>query len=123
MRRAIFQAIDPWDYIDSYWAGQGYASVGIPVKSPDWLLDRTEMRPQNFADPSEARRLLVSSGLSLPVDIELTVRTERFGSAYLELAERVAGDLRAVGFNPAIRRLSPARFGEVVGIGGGPVTQ
>ena len=114
VRRAIFNAIDPWDYIDNYWAGQGYASVGIPVKSPDWLLDRTEIRPQIFADPSEARRLLAASGLSSPVDIELTVRTEKFESAYLELAERVAGDLRVVGFNPTIRRLNPARFGEVV---------
>ena len=114
VRRAIFKAIYPWDYIDNYWAGQGYASVGIPVESPDWLLERTEIRPQNFADPSEARRLLESSGLSLPMDIELTVRTERFESAYLELAKRVAGDLRAVGFNPTIRPLSPVRFGEVV---------
>ena len=114
VRRAIFKAIDPWDYIDNYWAGQGYASVGIPVESPDWLLDRTEIRPQNFADPAEARRLLASSGLSLPVDIELAVRTERFENAYLELAERVAGDLQVVGFNPTIRRLNPARYGEVV---------
>ena len=114
VRRAIFKAIDPWDYIDSYWAGQGYVSVGIPVESPDWLLDRSEIRPQNFADPSEARRLLAASELSWPVDIEITVRTERFESGYLELAERLAGDLQAVGFNPSIRRLNPARFGEVV---------
>ena len=114
VRRAIFRAIDPWDYIDSYWAGQGYVSVGIPVESPDWLLDRTEIRPQNFADPSEARRLLAASGLPGPVDIELKVRTERFESGYLELAERLAGDLQAVGFNPTIRRLNPDRFGEVV---------
>ena len=114
VRRAIFKAIDPWDYIDNYWAGQGYVSVGIPVESADWLLDRMEIRTQNFADPSEARTLLAASGLPLPVDIELAVRTERFESAYLELAERVAGDLRVVGFNPTIRRLNPARFGEVV---------
>ena len=114
VRRAVFKAIDPWDYIDNYWAGQGYVSVGIPVGSPDWLLGRTEIRPQHFADSSEARRLLAALGLSRPVDIELTVRTERFEGAYLELAEQLAGDLRAVGFNPTIRRLSPARFGEVV---------
>ena len=114
VRRAIFKAIYPWDYIDSYWAGQGYVSVGIPVESADWLLDRTEIRPQNFADPSEARMLLAASGLSLPVDIELAVRTERFEGAYLDLAERIAGDLRTVGFNPTIRRLNPVRFGEVV---------
>ena len=114
VRRAIFKAIDPWDYLGSYWAGQGYVSVGIPVESADWLLDRTEIRPQNFADPSEARRLLAASGLSLPVDIELAVRTERFGIAYLELAGRVAADLELVGFKPTIRLLNPARFGEVV---------
>ena len=114
VRRAIFKAIDPWDYVDNYWAGQGYVSVGIPVESADWLLDRGEIRPQYFADPSEARMLLAASGLSLPVDIELAVRTDRFESAYLDLAERVAADLRTVGFNPTIRRLNPARFGEVV---------
>ena len=114
VRRAIFKAIDPWDYVDNYWAGQGYVSVGIPVESADWLLDRAEIRPTNFADPSEARSLLAASGLSLPVDLELAVRTERFGNAYLELAERVAADLELVGFNPTIRLLSPARFGEVL---------
>ena len=114
VRRAIFKAIDPWDYVDNYWSGQGYVSVGIPVESADWLLDRTEIRPQNFADPSEARRLLTASELSLPVDIELAARTERFDSVYLDLAERLAEDLQAVGFNPTIRRLDPVRFGEVV---------
>ncbi|PKB80657.1 MAG: hypothetical protein BZY88_08410 [SAR202 cluster bacterium Io17-Chloro-G9] len=114
VRRAIFKAIDPWDYVDNYWSGQGYVSVGIPVESADWLLGRSEIRPQNFADPSEARRFLTASGLSLPVDIELAVRTERFEGAYLNLAGRLAEDLQAVGFNPTIRGLNPARFGEVV---------
>jgi peptide/nickel transport system substrate-binding protein len=114
VRRAIFKAIDPWEYIDTIWGGQGYASVGIPVQDPDWLLGRAEIRREHFADPSEARKLLAAWGGPQPVDIELTVRTEKFGEIYLDLEERLAGDLRAVGFNPRVRRLNPVQFGESV---------
>ena len=114
VRQAIFKALDPWDYTDTIFAGQGYASVGIPVQSPDWLLDRNDIRREYFADPTSARKLVAAWGNRQPVDIELTVRTEKFGEVYLELEKRVASDLIAVGFNPKIRRLDPARFQEAV---------
>ena len=114
VRQAIFKAMDPWDYTDTIFAGQGYASVGIPVQSPDWLLDRDDIRREYFADPASARKLVAAWGKRQPVDIELTVRTERFGEVDLELEKRVASDLIAVGFNPKIRRLDPARFQEAV---------
>ena len=114
VRRAILRAIDPWDYVDTLWSGQGFVSLGIPVQDPDWMLDRDEMRSHHFADPGTARDMLADTGVSVPEDIELTVRTEGFGQVYLDLEQRVANDLRQVGFNPIIRRLNPTQFSELV---------
>jgi peptide/nickel transport system substrate-binding protein len=114
VRRAILNSIDPWNYVDTLWSAQGFVSLGIPVQGPDWLLGRDEMRTQHFADPGAARELLAASGMPGPVDIELTVRTEEDSGIYLALAERIAGDLRQVGFNPRIRRLNPLQFSEAV---------
>ena len=114
VRRAILRSIDPWDYVDTLWSGQGFVSLGIPVEGPDWILDRDEMRSQHFADPGVARDMLSGAGSSVSRDIELTVRTEGFGQVYLDLERRVADDLREVGFNPVIRRLNPDQFSESV---------
>ena len=114
VRRAVLNSIDPWDYVDTLWSAQGFVSLGIPVQGPDWLLDRAEMRTQHFADPGAARELLAASGVPGTVNIELTVRTEEQGGIYLDLAERIADDLRQVGFNPTIRRLNPLQFSETV---------
>jgi len=114
VRHAVFRAVDPWDYVDTLWSGQGFVSLGIPVQSPQWLLDRAEMRNDYFGDPGAARATLAAAGRSAPVDVELTVQTQGSRDIYLELEQRVAGDLRAVGFNPKIRRLNPAQFSETV---------
>ena len=114
VRQAILRSVDPWDYVDTLWSGQGFVSLGIPVQDPDWLLGRAEMRTQYFADPGAARELLAASGVPGPVDIELTVQTEEFGEVYRDLAERIAGDLRQVGFKPTIRRLNPVQYSETV---------
>ena len=114
VRRAVLNSIDPWDYVDTLWSAQGFVSLGIPVQGSDWLLDRAEMRTLHFADPGAARELLAASGVPGTVDIELTVRTEEQGGIYLDLAERIADDLRQVGFNPRIRRLNPLQFSETV---------
>ncbi|MDE0822936.1 MAG: ABC transporter substrate-binding protein [Dehalococcoidia bacterium] len=114
VRQAIFQAIDPWDYLDTVWSGQGFASVGIPVQESDWLLERQEMRQNFFADPGKARQLLIDSGQKLPVDLEVTVRIERTGGENLVLEERLMADLTAVGFNPEIRRMNPVQFNDLV---------
>jgi ABC-type oligopeptide transport system substrate-binding subunit len=78
------------------------------VLQPDWLLSREELRGRYFADPSRSRSLLAGSGFQLPLDLELAVGD--FGPAYLASAERLAGDLRAVGLNTTIRRMTPAQF-------------
>lgn len=114
VRQAVFQAIDPWDYLDTVWSGQGFASVGIPVRESGWLLDRADMRQNYFADPGKARQLLVNSGQTLPIDIEVTVRAERTGGENLALEERLMADLAAVGFNPELRRMNPVQFNDLV---------
>ena len=114
VRQAIFQAIDPWDYLDTVWSGQGFASVGIPVRESGWLLDRPEMRQNYFADPGKARQLLLDSGQRLPLDLEVTVRIERTGGENLALEERLIADLTAVGFNPELRRMNPVQFDDLV---------
>ena len=114
VRQAVFQAIDPWDYLDTVWSGQGFASVGIPVRESGWQLDRLEMRQNYFADPGKARQLLLDSGQRLPLDLEVTVRIERTGGENLALEERLIADLTAVGFNPELRRMNPVQFDDLV---------
>jgi ABC-type transport system substrate-binding protein len=108
VRRAVLQAIDPWEYIDRIWAGQGLAGVGIPVPDPAWLLSPPEMRGSYLASPDGARELLLSTGRELPIDIELAVA--EFDGIYLELGRQVAKDLRAVGFNPTVRAWNPSHY-------------
>ncbi len=114
VRQAVFQAIDPWDYLDTVWASEGFASVGIPVRETDWLLDRSEMRQNFFADPGKARELLLRAGQTLPVALEVTVRTERTGGENLALEEKLIADLTAVGFKPELRRMNPVQFDDLV---------
>ena len=112
VRRAIWRAIDPWNYVDTVWSGQGFVSLGIPVRSPTSLLSREEMRGLYFADPGMARDALAEVAGNL--DIEISVRTESFGDVYVGLEQRLTDDLKQVGFNPTIRRLDPAQFSDVV---------
>jgi peptide/nickel transport system substrate-binding protein len=108
VRQAIFKAIDPWDYLDTFWNGEGQVGVGLPVLQPDWLLSRAELRGAYFADRSQARKLLAGTGHQLPLDLEMAVGD--FGPNYLAAADRLAGDLQAVGLNLTIRRMTPAQF-------------
>jgi len=47
-----------------------------------------------------------------PVNIQLTVGD--FGDLYRDLGQRMAGELRAVGFNPTIRQLNPEQYAQKV---------
>ncbi|MCS5665772.1 MAG: ABC transporter substrate-binding protein [Dehalococcoidia bacterium] len=114
VRQAVFQAIDPWDYLDTVWSGQGFSSVGIPVREADWLLERSEMRQNFFADPGKARQLLIDSGQRLPVKLEVAVRIERTGDENVALEERLLTDLTSVGFKPELRRMNPVQFDDLV---------
>ena len=114
VRQAVFRAIDPWDYLDTVWEGQGFASLGVPVQRPDWLLERVELRQNYFADPGRARLLLAGSGVTLPIDLEVTVSTVPTGQMDPNLGDKLLEDLEAVGFNPTIRPMNLQQFDQLV---------
>ena len=107
IRRALFQALDPWDYVASLWAGNGAVTVGIPTTQADWLLGRREMREAYFADPAAARQALASQG---PGGMEFDLLVGDWGDLYREQGRRLESDLRAAGFNPQVQFLTPPQY-------------
>ena len=112
VRRALLKALDPWDYVDSTWAGQGFVSLGLPVGAADWLLSREEMRGNYFADRASARQTLLD--LSLPSPPQFDLFAADFGDLHRALAERITQDLEAAGFDPRLTFLNPAQYAEMV---------
>ena len=112
VRRAVLRALDPWDYVRSIWAGQGFVSLGIPVQTPDWLLARDEMRGAYFADPADATDILKGSGLTAPIQFEFTVAD--FGDTHLQQGRRIEENLRSVGFDPIMNRVTPPQYNDRV---------
>ena len=112
IRQAIFQAIDPWEYVHSLWEGHGAVGAGVPVPNPDWLLSRDTMRDNYFASPTEARELLAGSGVDLPLGVEIAVADS--GQALRSLGQGIAEDLRAVGFDPKLRAIHPAHYNQLM---------
>ena len=112
VRQAVLKAIDPWEYVDVIWEDQGDSGLGLPVQDNGWYLRDQDLRGDYFANPSEARKLLSSTGALLPMEVELAVAD--FGSIYQQLALRVADDLRDVGFEPIIRPLNPSHYMEIL---------
>lgn len=112
VRRAVFKAVDPWEYVDINWSGQGNVGLGMPLSGPDWQLSRTEMHADYLASPSEARDILTGSGIYFPLNLEVAVAD--LGPDYRLLGEQVAQDLRAVGFEPTVQLVNPASLKELL---------
>ena len=112
IRRAIFQAIDPWEYVHSLGEGHGVVGAGVPVPSPDWLLPRDTIRDNYFASPTDARELLAGAGVNLPLRIDIAVADS--SQAHLALGKGIAEDLRAVGFAPNLRAIHPAHYNRLL---------
>ena len=112
LRRAVFKAVDPWEYVDLTWDGQGGVGVGIPLPAPDWHLSRTEIHADYLASPSESRDILAANAIYNP--LPLAVAVADLGPHYRALAEDVAADLRAVGFAPTLLLVSPAAMPELL---------
>ncbi len=112
IRKAVLKSLDPWLYLDTIWAGQGFVSLGMPVQSPGWLLTRDEMREAYFADPAGAGEIL--AGLDVPGTIEFDLTVADFGDLYLEQGRRLEDDLRSVGFAPMLRVLNPTQYADRV---------
>ncbi len=112
VRKAVLKAVNPWKYVDEIWNGQGIVTLGVPVIESDWLLDQEEMRECCFANPSGAEALLTSLGVSLPVRFDLTVAD--FGAIYLQQADRLEQDLKAVGLEPSTQVVNAVAFRQKV---------
>jgi len=115
VRKAVFLALDPWTAIDNVWQGQGFVSLGAPVARADWLLSREELEPY-FNQPSKAQQLVRQVSGGQPIAFTLTVGN--FGELYVQYAQNLANQLRAVGFDPKIKVVDLADFQERVWFGG-----
>ena len=108
VRKAVLKALDPWNYVDDIWKGQGTVTLGVPVVESDWLLDQDEMRACCFADPSGAASLLDSLDVSRPIQFNLTVAD--FAGVFPQQAERLERDLKGVGLEPSVELVDPEEF-------------
>lgn len=114
VRQAVFRALDPWDYLDTVWGGLGMVGVGVPPPQAQWRPERDELRRRYFADPAAARALLQGAGVTLPLDLQVSTPASADGTPRPELERRLLDDLSSVGFNPTLRRLTPAQFQALV---------
>ena len=112
IRRAIFQAIDPWEYVHSLWPGHRTVGAGGPAPGPDWRPPPGTISPDDFPRPSEARELLAATGVDLPLSIEIAVVDS--SQTYLDLGKGIAEDLRAVGFDPNLRAINPTHYNQLL---------
>lgn len=115
VRRAAMLATRPWDAIADIWEGTARLAQGMPLARADWRLSDDEMRGY-FGNPSRATRLLVDAGAALPLEVVISVGD--FDAPYLRHAERIADEMRAVGFAPELDVVNRRRFGEEVWFGG-----
>lgn len=115
VRQAAMLATRPWDAIADIWQGAARLAQGMPLARADWRLPDDEMRGY-FGDPARATRLLADAGAALPLDVVISVGD--FDAPYLRHAERIADEMRAVGFAPQLDVVNRRRFGEEVWFGG-----
>ena len=115
VRRAVFQAMDPWQAIEDIWLGSAYVSLGFPLAEAGWMLPETQLM-EFFGRPEVARRLLRDAGVTLPVPV--SIRTGDFDETHLAHARRIADEMEAVGFEPTLDVVNRRVFGEEVWLGG-----
>ena len=115
VRRAALLATDPWSAIDDIWLGSAFVSLGLVPVDAGWLLSRGEMQ-EFFGRSTAARDLLEEAGVELPLPVR--IRVGEFGQAFVSHAERIAEEMRAVGFAPELELVNRRRFGEEVWLGG-----
>lgn len=112
IRQAIFRAVDPWEYVDRDWGGQGGVGMGMPVYSPEWQLDQTEMLASYLGSHSVARDILKENEIIYPPTLEIAVAD--LGPDYREVGRQIATDLEAVGFEANMTAMDPAALQETM---------
>ena len=115
VRRAVFQAMDPWEAIESIWRGYAYVSLGFPPVENSWLLEDKELKGF-FGRPALARELLEEAAGDVPVRVSIKVGD--FGEMHLAHARLIAQEMKAIGFEPTLEVVNQRVFGEEVWLGG-----
>ena len=108
VRRAIFRAVDPWEYVDVGWAGQGGVGLGMPLPESYWQLERGEMLANYLGSHSGARDILADNEIFYPPALEITVAN--LGPDYRRVAVQAAQDLESVGFETTVKLVKPAQL-------------
>ena len=112
VRQAIFRAVDPWEYVDINWWGQGGVGIGMPVRSPEWQLGQGEMLANYLGSHSAARDILAEHDIIYPPALDIAVAD--LGPDYRQVAHQVARDLESVGFEPNVTAMDPAAMQELM---------
>ena len=110
IRKAIFNAIDPWKAIDEVWEGLGFVSSGIPTSEPIWELSVTELRSY-LGNQEESMGIFVSLP-DTPIPLELTIAD--YGDKHLEYGRYLSGQLRDVGFDITMSIINPTDYPEKI---------
>ena len=112
VRQAIFRAVDPWEYVDVDWWGQGGVGLGMPVRSPQWQLDQSEMLASYLGSHSVARDILEDNEIIYPPTLEIAVAD--LGPDYRRVGYQIEMDLEAVGFEANVTAMDPAALQETM---------
>ena len=115
MRKAIFNAMDPWTAIDSFWNGLGFVSLGMPVISEDWLLDEQELK-NYLANPTKTTEFL--SGGTQGLSPTFTLSIADYGDEYLAYGKYVAEELAEFGFNISTKIITQKDYPQDIWYGG-----
>ena len=115
VRQAAMLAMRPNRAIEEIWQGAAYLTQGVPLAAADWQLDDAELRAY-FDDHPAARELLAEAVEFLPVPVVIQVGD--FGTEYRAHAEKIAGAMQSVGFEPRLEVVDKRQFGEQVWLGG-----
>ena len=114
VRKAVFNAIDPWTAIDNVWEGLGFVSSGIPTSEPTWELSTTELR--NYLGNQEKSLNFIESLPEARIPLELTIAD--YGDKYLEYGNYLGDQLRDAGFDITTSVINPTDYPERIWYGG-----
>ena len=115
VRQAAMFSMRPERAIQEIWQSAAYLTQGVPLGRADWRLSDDELAGY-FNDQSRATALLGGAVDRLPIPVSIKVGD--FGEEYRAHAERIATDMRNVGFEPQLDVVDKRRFGERVWFGG-----
>lgn len=115
VRKAAMLSMDPTRIIEEQREGFGFVGTGIPVASPDWLLQDSDLS-NYFNDPESAKSLLRNAGPVSKTPVTITVGD--FGQSYLDYADAISEGMRSVGFDSHVEIVNRRRFGEDIWLQG-----